>query len=153
MSSPTFNGNKIFDSLGATGTPFSEGVLVVSNYSAISQKIHFEGEVGDWTLWHGYPDLEWSFDGILSATTSSAFGGIIQGIQSAIDDAQAGNYHTLVDSFGSYYDNSQVRAFHYTDGPRVWVWNNAGTLAFGYLARVKITGICQNGSTHVGAVS
>ena len=155
MPSPTFNGVKIFDSIDQNSNSVPEGVLYVPNYTPIYQRIHFEGEIGDWTLYHGYPDMPWVFEGLISGTTLAQFNTIIQLIQTYIQNCTVGantTYYTLVDSFGNYYDTSQVREMTFLEAPKSWYWYNSGTLTTGYVAKVRIAGIVS-GNTQVGATS
>jgi hypothetical protein len=137
-------------------TSFSEGCLYVPNFSPILQTIHFEGEIGNWTLYHGYPEMPWVFDGIISAPSLALFNTQIGAIQTAIDGGAPtganGTYQTLVDSFGNFYDQAQVRQLTFTSPPHIWYWNNSGTLTAGYLCAVRVTGIV-NGKTHIGATT
>ena len=144
MPSPTFDSNKLFSSLDSRGNPIDEGVLWVPSYSQIAQKLHFEGEVGDYTLFHGYPDMQWRYDGYLSAYSGSDFGTLISNIQDAIDEAtdDASTYKALVDSFGTSYANAQVRTFAFSEPPHV-------TADGGWVAKVSITGVIQ-GNEHIG---
>src|SRR2546423_11989980 len=111
MPSPTFDNSPLFDSKRADNSRFSEGVLYVQNYTSIRQRLHFSGEDGDRYINHGYPDLQWTFRGMLSAPSLADLKSMFDDIQSAIDDGQDGNYQTLVDSFGNTYEAAQVHAF------------------------------------------
>ncbi len=153
MPSPTFNGNKLFSSTDANGNTVDEGCLWVASYSQITQAVHFEGETGDHTLYHGYPDMAWRYDGYLSATSGSAFGTQIAAIQSAIDanvpttaDEADDTYKVLVDSFGTSYAQAQIRTFSFVEPPHATIGLQG---AVGWLAKVLVTGVIQ-GQEHVG---
>jgi len=135
---PTFNGNPIFCSIDGSGNRFAEGSLWIPDYGQISQPIHFEGEVGNYTLFHGYPDMEWIFEGVLSAPTASAFSSIVQAIQTVIQSATSSSatYYTLVDTYGGTYPYAQVR--HMT-----WVQAPHSQLGGGYAGVIRITGVIQ----------
>jgi hypothetical protein len=138
MPSPTFDGNKLFDSINHDGDNFSEGILYPLDYTKIIQDIHFDGENGDYILTHGWPDRKWEFVGLISAPTGEAFGGIIRAIQSAIDDADSddSSYHDLKDSFGGDYPKAQVRSMSYLQKPHF-------TAGGGYVAQIRVEGVIQ----------
>jgi hypothetical protein len=145
--SPQFNGQKIFDSLDAAGLPFNQGCLVVPGFSQIRQPIHFEGEAGNYTLFHGYDDTPWVFDGHISATSLSAFESIIDGIDAAINSADSGSgtYHTLIDSYGFSYANAQVCTRTFVTPPHVTMEGAVtdGNFTPGYVVQIRVTGIIQ----------
>jgi hypothetical protein len=144
MASPTFNGNKIFDSLDASSTNFSEGVLWVQPAAPVLQTVRFEGEIGGIRLSHGSSDQEWTFEGLISATTITAFFTIMATLQTqlALVISAPSTYYTLVDSFGNVYDNAQI-----THMDPIAPHAQAGG---GLVAAVRVTGICQ-GSTQYGS--
>ena len=139
MSSPTFNGSPIFDSIKADASTFTEGVLYCPEYSKITQVVHFNGEDGNRLIEHGFPDRPWIFDGYISGNTLTALKTRISAIEDQID---AQDYHVLVDSFGNTYANAKVMHLHMK-------MIRAG---YGgeYVARVTITGIVQS-MVHDGA--
>lgn len=136
MASPTFNSQTIFDSKRTGGARFSEGVLWAQGYTAIWQRLHFNGEDGDRYLAHGKSDRQWVFSGILSAPTITELQGLFSAIQTYIDEAEDDPtmYRTLVDSFGASYAHAQVRTFNALD---IHVSKD------GYIAQVQVTGIIQ----------
>lgn len=135
MASPTFNGNKIFDSIDGEGNRYSEGVLWAPEFQKIIQTLHFNGENGDRILTHGYPDRPWVFTGIISAPSIGSLNTLLAAIQTCIQDCDTtGGYHTLVDSFGHSYSNAQVRHYSCQDIRRS---------ADGYLAVVRVTGVIR----------
>src|SRR5689334_18084975 len=88
MASPSFNNEAIFDSKRTGGTRFSEGVLWAQGYTAIWQRLHFNGEDGDRYLAHGKPDRQWVFNGILSAPTIDDLHDLFADIEGYIDEAE-----------------------------------------------------------------
>jgi len=144
---PTFNGIAIFNSIDPNNNWFCEGLLWTSQYSQIVQNLHFNGEVGDWRLFFGYPDMEWTFKGIISSsnvsfsTALNNFNAILQGIESQIDSSTP---YTLTDSLGNYYHNAEIRKiikgeFHKTQ--------------MGYVMPIQVMGIIHAGNTQEGATS
>lgn len=145
MASPTFNGQPIFDSSTLAAT-FSEGVLWVPSYTKIYQPLHFNGEIGDRVLTHGYPDLQWMFKGLLSAPSGLATK--LAAIQAYIDEADAdgSTYRVLVDSFGNTYQKAQIRNMtvqepHVKAGP-------TGLPNGGFVCSIIVTGIIQSVSRY-----
>jgi hypothetical protein len=137
MPSPTFNGNKLFSSIDSNGSTVDEGCLWVPDYQQITQRIHFEGEIGDYTLYHGYADMPWTFRGMLSATNGGDFGTLLSAIQTAIDanTSDSDTYHALTDSFGNSYTLAQIRHLH-VEPPHQ-------TADGGFCAQVQVTGVIQ----------
>lgn len=141
MASPIFNGNTIFDSIASDGMGgtivFSEGMLWAGSFSPIRQPIHFNGENGIRYLNHGYPDREWTFEGIFSAPDLPTLQGIVVGIQDAIVAAQEAPtvYYQLTDSMGIVYNEAQVTHYH----PLSPMQKSDD----GYLIKVRVQGIIQ----------
>lgn len=144
MASPTFNGNKIFDSLDSSGASFSEGNLRVAFADPIIQTIHFEGLIGNTVLSHGTGDQEWEFVGYLSATTNTAFWTLINAIQTQIANfvSAPSTYHSLTDSFGNSYSNAQVR--------HMYPFETHTRAGGGLVASIRVTGVCQGRTNYSG---
>ena len=134
MSSPTFDSHKIFDSVRADATTYSEGVLWVPSYTGIRQKLHFNGEDGDRYLAHGYPDRPWIFKGVIAAPSLAGLKTLLVAIETAIDLSVDDPTVTkaLVDSFGNYYTEAQITSLHIVE---------ITTTGDGYLAHIQVEGI------------
>lgn len=109
MASPTFGGSPIFDSIRADNSTFTEGLLLVGDYTKIYQTIHFNREDGNRLISHGFPDRPWTFQGLISADTAARLKTRLSAIESQID---ADDYHILVDSYGNTYANAKVMGMH-----------------------------------------
>lgn len=137
MSSPTFNDLPIFDSRKVDATYYSEGVLTVHGYSKIIQTLHFNGENGNRLIHHGWPDRQWTFQGLMSydhATPASALTGLKDSFRAIETYIDSEDYHKLVDSFGSVFTKARINTFDHTPIHKS---------AEGYIAQVTITGIIQ----------
>jgi len=145
---PKFNGQTIFNSLDYNGNSYCEGVCFVEDYNQIVQNIHFEGEVGDFRLFHGYADRPWRFEGYIScdnavwATAYANLATILQGIETQIDSATP---YTLIDSMGNYWHNAEVRKLHYNSFPQ--------KTSSGWMVHVTVTGVIHNSDTQEGQTS
>src|SRR5665213_2161822 len=135
MASPTFNSQKIFDSVKADSSTFSEGVLFATEYTKILQKFQFNGEDGSRYLGMGWPDRPWVFKGLLSAPTISGLWTLLAAIEAVIDEADNASttYHALVDSFGQTFDAAQVKHLAILDIHT----SEGGT----YVAHVVVSGV------------
>ena len=105
MATPTYDSKKLFSYQDSQSNWRTEGVVMVPDYSKVTQTLHFNGENGNRYLDHGYADQKWYYRGYLWASNLSGLVTAVKAIQTYVDNdpGDTASYKPLVDTFGNSF--------------------------------------------------